>query len=73
MTSADNWIGIKQAVPSLGERVLLTDGRSVAEGYRCDAGYRRHYGERWDKSLTQYGETFITVTHWQPLPKPPRR
>lgn len=73
MTSADNWIRIEDHPPPLGERVLLTDGRNVAEGYRCAAGYRRHYGEQWEASLNKYGETFMIVTHWQHLPGPPRK
>lgn len=66
------WINVKWLEPHLGESVLLTDGRTVAEGYRADDGYRRHYGEKWEESLTRYGETFMRVTHWMPLPRPPR-
>lgn len=73
MTSGDNWVRIEDKPPPLGERVILTDGVNVAEGYRCATGYRRYYGDKWEASLNKYGETFMIVTHWQPLPRPPRR
>lgn len=73
MTSDDMWIRVEDHPPPLGELVMLSDGVNVAEGYRCAAGYRRQYGEKWEKSMNQYGATFMIVTHWQPKPKPPSK
>lgn len=73
MTNGDSWIRTDDKPPPLGERVLLTDGQNVAEGYRCATGYRRYYGEKWEASLNKYGGTFMIVTHWRPLPDPPRK
>lgn len=72
MTSDDNWIEVADNPPPIGLPVILTDGVNVAEGYRTPDGYRRHYGDKWAE-LDKYGNNFLLVTHWQYMPKPPRR
>lgn len=73
MTNDDAWIKVQDDPPPLGLAVILTDGTSVAEGYRTPDGYRRHYGDLWAQKLDRFGNNFLLVTHWQHMPKPPKK
>lgn len=58
-----DWIPVTQELPDSDLTVLIAcaDGNEpVWTGY--------HNGTEW---LTVEGSSFITVTHWMPLPEPP--
>ena len=61
------WIGVKEKSPKCGERVLATDGVFVGEAYRTSAdSWYRQTGFPWRGALG------TVVTHWMPLPEPPK-
>lgn len=67
----NNWILVEDEMPESGVMVLITNGRFVdcaaySERYKCWFGinYSR-YGEEIEFELDE-------VTHWQPLPAPPK-
>ena len=57
------WISVKERLPEPGERVLLSDGTFVAEGYILFTG-------KWMRN----GIWVLPMhpTHWMPLPEPPK-
>lgn len=61
------WIPVTERLPELGERVLCTDGVTVFEQYRwelsCVYGIWDRFGMR---------SPMQEVTHWMPLPEPPK-
>ena len=65
----NEWVGVEDAVPDPGERVLATDGIFVGEAYRSSANsWFRHTGFPW-----RDGVTGRTVRFWMPLPAPPTK
>lgn len=61
------WISVEERLPGT-ERVLITNGEFVKEGYRRPDGvwkYGRGEHMRWDKLSGN------PITHWMPLPEPP--
>ena len=59
------WISVEDSLPKLREDVLVawSDG---------EIGFARRFnpqnsGERWDTTASN-----ATITHWQPLPEPPK-
>lgn len=63
----NNWISVEDRLPRCFERVLATDGAFVGEAYLTSAHSRyRHTGYPWRAMSGK------TVTHWMPLPEPPR-
>lgn len=60
------WIGVKDRLPPLGERVLCSDGTAVFEQYRVELS--AVYGI-WERSGMK--SPMQNVTHWMPLPEPP--
>lgn len=58
----DNWISTKECLPSKYREVLLID--SIGNMF---TGY--FLGERFEDSN---GYDTLDITHWQPLPKPPK-
>lgn len=61
------WIPVTERLPELGERVLCTDGVAVFEQYRVDISCV--YG-MWDRFGMK--SPMQEVTHWMPLPEPPK-
>lgn len=61
------WISVKERLPEPG-KVLITDGKSV---HMTNGAwlYRTPDGET--RAPSNYGAG-ITVTHWMPLPEPPK-
>lgn len=55
------WISIKERLPEPGERVLLSDGTFVAEGYILFTG-------EWMRN--EIWVLPMHPTHWMPLPEP---
>jgi hypothetical protein len=72
----EGWISVEERLPEMKEiykgsplespRLSVYNGRYVTEGKYQETFERRN--PRW----IDYGGRVITVTHWQPLPKPPR-
>ena len=64
----DNWISVKDRLPPYGERVLV-----VNEAYKAEWGYIRYNcgvtARDPHLDFTFWGHK---VTHWQPLPEPPK-
>lgn len=67
VTRACEWISVEDALPGT-ERVLVTNGEFVKEGYRRPDGvwkYGKEEHMRWERLSCH------PVTHWMPLPEPP--
>lgn len=74
------WIGIKDALPPFGEKVLLygikehEDSADIHLGSYCNTlihdEYRNYVGEEAQFWASEYGYD-IDVTHWMPLPRAP--
>lgn len=61
------WISVKDELPDFGERVIVTDGVFVGEAYlKSNRKWTRYYGE-------DIGELFGNMTHWLPMPVPPKK
>lgn len=66
------WISVKKALPEEGELVLTIDSRESLEQYRVDYIIKFENIEEpyiWAYRLCDDWED---VTHWMPLPKPPK-
>ena len=58
------WINVAEALPKEYERVLICNDRLL-----CAVGWINDDGE-W--RLSWDGSKLREVTHWQPLPEPPK-
>lgn len=56
------WISVEETLPKYGERVLITEGTCVFEAYRS-------ISNKWVRNGIGWAED---VTHWMPLPEPPK-
>ena len=59
------WISVKDEMPKLGERVMAF----------CRAGiltFLRYDGKVWFEMSSRNEYLLSFVTHWRPLPKPPK-
>ena len=65
--TVQEWISVKDRLPELGERVICTDGDAVFEQYRVE--HSCVYG-MWDRCGLK--SPMQEVTHWMPMPKPPK-
>lgn len=63
--SGMRWISVDEALPEEGERVL-TYNPKCGEGCCVDIDYR------FDKDFWESQGVFSEITHWMPLPKPPK-
>ena len=75
------WISVKDRLPEYGVIVLITDGEDVNAG---SLNYSGKYPFKFiqddvSKEFTDFSETFNensyipnAVTHWHPLPEPPK-
>lgn len=60
------WTPVEERLPEVGRRVLATSGVFVGEAFRAQSGeWARIYGP-WNDFLER------SVTHWMPLPEPPK-
>ncbi len=57
------WISVKDRLPEIGEPVIIYYGRFVAEAMRNDNGVF---------VVSCSDEEAEDVTHWMPLPEPPK-
>lgn len=61
-----DWISIEESgYPEDDVRVLVYDVRGVDGGQQIDIEYRE--GEFWHE-----GGVYSSITHWMPLPSPPK-
>lgn len=61
----NGWISVTDEMPKLGQRVMAF----------CRAGiltFLRYDGEVWFEMSSRNEYLLSFVTHWQPLPKPPK-
>lgn len=61
----NGWISVKDKMPRLGQRVMAS----------CRAGimtFLRYDGEVWFEMSSRNEYLLSFVTHWQPLPEPPK-
>ena len=68
VATACEWINVEDALPGT-ERVLITNGEVVKEGYRRPDGvwkYGKEEHMRWERLSCH------PVTHWMLLPEPPK-
>lgn len=59
---SSKWISVAERLPKCGKRVLITDGAAVFEAYLS-------ISHKWVRSGLLWQEN---VTHWMPLPEPPK-
>ena len=61
------WIPVEERLPPYGDRILVTDKTGVWEGYLSySRGFMRNTG------MTIKDIYDVEVTHWMPLPEPPK-
>ena len=61
------WIPVTERLPEVGRRVLVTDGENVSFGYVLI--YEHKDCNPW---CVQFPCIYDEVTHWMPLPEPPK-
>ncbi len=57
------WISVKDRLPEVGQFVLITNGTFVCESFLA-------LNRKWQRGGVDL--FFMTATHWQPLPEPPK-
>lgn len=62
------WISVEDQMPDIGQRILATDGMFVGEAYLRghQKSFYRPYEAEWNRVFDN------PVTHWMPLPQPPK-
>ena len=66
----DEWISVKDRLPESGERVLAYAIQNDDFPYLdCHYFEADHYNGRWSENVDI---CTICVTHWMPLPLPPK-
>ncbi len=60
----NEWINCSERMPQVMEDVLVTDGEEVKSMW--------WNGNKWDSWLSRYSLDSDDVTHWMPLPEPPK-
>ena len=69
-----NWIDINFELPELDDEVIITDGKYVSTG---TFGRALSHPEDYPKAIAMRfrpssGQTWFDITHWMPLPEPPK-
>lgn len=59
-----NWISCSERMPDEMADVLVTDGDDIKRMW--------WNGRKWDSWAVRYDIASDDVTHWQPLPEPPK-
>lgn len=65
----NKWISMNDRKPEVGEKVILTNGDIVKEGWVRPDGvwkYGVEHNELWSRL------SIVPPTHWMPLPDPPK-
>lgn len=67
----DNWISVDERLPELEEGVKNTSIEVImfSESNEFYLGYYNFYNKNWYYDGNWIGDD---ITHWQPLPKPPK-
>lgn len=75
-TKEGGWINAEDQLPDISKGrfgsfyALVTDGEKVTYAWFTEDTVRGKKVKRWRSFLGKIG---ITVTHWMPLPKPPKK
>ena len=59
------WISVKDKMPEKGERVLAYAGGGVFEAFT-------NINDVWQRGGIDFAKWYGEVTHWMPLPNPPK-
>lgn len=59
----NKWISVKDKMPKNGEQVIAYNGKSVEVGLYCFSESFRYF---------DYSKKNHNITHWMPLPSPPK-
>ena len=58
---APKWISVRERLPEPGQEILAVVGNTAAEPYTITTKF-------WDATFS----TWASITHWMPLPEPPK-
>ena len=61
------WIGVEERLPNTMEWVLCAHANGFVEVLRYD-----HIMDDWDTTVNNRCRSRESVTHWMPLPEPPK-
>lgn len=65
LAAVPHWISVEERLPDVAEKVLTYNGDFVSENWLCTVASKVGRVKVW-----AYSEGF--VTHWMPLPEPPK-
>lgn len=74
------WISVKDRLPSNSDEVLIYYGTDIVQAYLKDGLWKgsivvtecMNDGYVNDRIICRQGKDFDFVTHWMPLPDPPK-
>lgn len=66
----DGWISVKSKLPEINEPVLFTGINDIGNRYPAQKGY--YSGDEWYTFGGLWDTPLDRVTHWMPLPEPPK-
>jgi hypothetical protein len=77
----DSWISVDDRLPENDDEVLIYCSTDVVQAYLKNGYWKASInvtdsmndGYVNDRTICKQGETFDYVTHWQPLPNPPKQ
>ncbi len=76
LEAKDEWVSIDDGLPDLDTMVLITDGENTYYAQRTlDKDWQFKISEDWNDEEYKFNENAMKledVTHWQPLPEPPK-
>lgn len=75
-----NWISVKDELPKHGVEVLIYYSTEILQAYlwndlwkgSCIVTDNMNDGYVNDRNICKLGSPFDFVTHWMPLPEPPK-
>ena len=72
MRPAAGWISVKDRLPGVFDEVLVYFNGFISIAWR-ETEKRKNgiVGWHWDSQMS-YQESLVNVTHWMPLPQPPK-
>lgn len=67
----EKWISTNERLPDVDKRVLFCD--LEYDKHECYSGSMDEYNQWWYQFESHQGDSSpVFVTHWQPLPEPPK-